>query len=440
MSESQITTSVVQQPVKQGDKPSARRMNDLQDVTRQELALSRIDESPTDNPILVHNDGSQEIPAHSAAEITGVEADGVTLEVERPTADNLQPALVLFTKSNTIAVGADGFMYSAFDEMLEADTDAAGVLGSQYGTQADSFELIVDNTGFLCLGEGEQEAMMRPFRGVAGYIAYVLATPNIVTGASSYKHDTGADTWVQTDSSPSNRNNRYATCVLDPVFHAFGGNEEVRNDRNEQFTPSTDVWALKQVLPEVRRNNMASPLDGKGYMYGGQGALTAEGDDCKEYDVTGNSWSAKTAMPDYRHSGAASTVNGKGHVYGGQDDLGSATNDSNYQYDATGNSWATKAVLPAGAVRWNCAVTVDDKGYVMGSSTQCQEYDGSDDSWDEKQVNTNAMTMSSAVGKAGKLNVFDGTRNDEFNIAGNSWSTKATAIPVSVDFAGAANL
>jgi len=165
MSEAQVTTLNVQQGVKQGDKPSASTANELAEATRQELSLARqkqranIDGS---RPYLVNNTGGEDIPAYSPAEIVGIQADKITMEVDRPTAVSLPPSLVLFTKANSIVAGEDGFMYSTFDVPLESQTAAAGVLGSGYGTQADSFELIVDGTGFICTGTGVNEAIMRP--------------------------------------------------------------------------------------------------------------------------------------------------------------------------------------------------------------------------------------------------------------------------------------
>jgi len=203
MSEAEVITKVVQQPVKRGDKPTARTLTDLQDTTRQDLSLARSKyKSAGPRPIFVHNTGGETIPAHSPAEIVGRDADTGT-NVDRPTAANLQPSMVLFTKENAIASGADGFMYSAFDEQLEAQTDATGVLGSSYGTQEDSFELIVDGSGFVCLGEGDAEAIMRP-----AAFPSVNVDPDTLVDGDILMYDETTGTWV-------NRGTEEAVMVTD---------------------------------------------------------------------------------------------------------------------------------------------------------------------------------------------------------------------------------
>jgi len=165
MSEPQVTTLAVQQESKKGDKPSARTTNDLAAVTRQELMYARQKQRPNidgTRPYLVHNVGAQDIPAFSPAEVTDIEADLITLEVERPTAANIGPSLVMFTKDDPIVAGEDGFMYSPFDAPLESKRNTAATPGDTYGTQEDSFLLAIDGTGFVAQSEGANGSILRP--------------------------------------------------------------------------------------------------------------------------------------------------------------------------------------------------------------------------------------------------------------------------------------
>ncbi len=153
-------------PVRRGDGNSATLLNKVLAQVRtyivEELQKYR---GAGRRPRFVKNTGGTTITAWSPMEITSI-VDGVA-QVSRPTADDIQPGLILFTRDYTIATNATGFGYSAFDEPIQVETDSSTVTEqSEYGTQTDSFELIVGGSGFVCLGDGEDaDAVMRPFRG-----------------------------------------------------------------------------------------------------------------------------------------------------------------------------------------------------------------------------------------------------------------------------------
>jgi len=115
-------------------------------------------------PIRVYNTYGSSIPAYSAMEITSISSN--VAQVTRPTTADLQPGQILFTKGTAIASGTYGQGYSAFDGEIEADRDSAGSAGDEFGTQANSFELLKGNSGFVANGEGSNGVRVRPFRSI----------------------------------------------------------------------------------------------------------------------------------------------------------------------------------------------------------------------------------------------------------------------------------
>lgn len=177
-------------PVRRGDSINGSLVNKVIAALRpyvMELVQPYRMSAP--RPRFVKNTGGTEITAWSPMEITSV--TGGVYNVSRPTADDIQPGLILFTRDYTIATNATGFGYSAFDEPIQVETDSDTVTAqSEYGTQTDSFELLVGGSGFVCLGAGEDaDAMMRPFRSSGGGVPLYTSTlyHHVTTGATTTK-------------------------------------------------------------------------------------------------------------------------------------------------------------------------------------------------------------------------------------------------------------
>jgi hypothetical protein len=100
------------------------------------------------------------IPAFSPAEHYGYDGDHAL--IRKPTEDNLPPGRVYFPNTD-IPEGAKGKAYNAFDISAYVDGPEPSDLGVELGTQANSFELIEGNTGFLVLGRKGEKNQVRPF-------------------------------------------------------------------------------------------------------------------------------------------------------------------------------------------------------------------------------------------------------------------------------------
>jgi len=427
-SDPQLATNIVQQPVKQGDKPSARRMNDFEDTTRSQLPLSRQRyRGGAPKPIHVRLTGGETIPANSPAEIVGRDSDGA-FQVDRPTADSIAPGLILFTKDATIASGAEGFMYSAFDETLECQTAAAGVLGSTYGTQTDSFELLVDNTGFTCLGEGGAEAMMRPFRQVAVVYGYVFGGNN-TSPATGEQYDVAGNSWSATANTPAPSNAREQGAAFNVGTVAFfaGG---VAHDRCDEYNPTGDSWSTAPAAKNATG-------DGFGTAIGVLGYTIADGANaCEKYDVSGNSW---TTLADASASTPLGGCALGADIYAWTSDT-DGSNPANDEYSVSGNSWSGVTAYTAGR-RDTFAVELAGKGHAMGGQTFAigpglvyfdnnDQYDASGDSWTAKTVLDTATTGRAVFNVADKGYICGGniigTANivtvEEYDAAGDSWA------------------
>ena len=104
---------------------------------------------PKLTPII--NRAGMVIPAFSVVEITGLHTSGF-YEVTRPTADNIDPRLLLFTGAETIA--DDGTSDAADPGYFDVLTRYSGTAttGNYFGTATDSFVLLQDKVGFISRG------------------------------------------------------------------------------------------------------------------------------------------------------------------------------------------------------------------------------------------------------------------------------------------------
>lgn len=100
------------------------------------------------------------IPAFSPAEIYGY--DGEHTLVRKPTEDNLPPGRIIFPVT-TLPAGSRGKGYNAFDVSPYVEGSAPSEIGAEFGTQANSSELVEGNTGFLALGRKDGRNQFRPF-------------------------------------------------------------------------------------------------------------------------------------------------------------------------------------------------------------------------------------------------------------------------------------
>ena len=104
--------------------------------------------------VAIYNDSGLEVPARSFVEVTGFDVATGLATVTRPTAPNLEQALV--TGAAAIAVAGSGQASWVAPVVAAYDTGGdAPAAGSPIGTQADSFSGLVGNVGFVCLGGGD---------------------------------------------------------------------------------------------------------------------------------------------------------------------------------------------------------------------------------------------------------------------------------------------
>lgn len=103
--------------------------------------------------VAVTNASGLSIPARSFVEVTGFAVATGIATVTRPTVPNLEQVLV--TGASAIGIGASGQASWVTPCVAAYDTGGdAPAAGLPIGTQADSFEGLVGNAGFVCLGAG----------------------------------------------------------------------------------------------------------------------------------------------------------------------------------------------------------------------------------------------------------------------------------------------
>jgi hypothetical protein len=176
---------------------------------------------------------------------------------------------------------------------------------------------------------------------------------------------------------------RYGLVVGSPgngKIYAMGGT--AGNDQglaiNEEYTPSTTIWAVRAPLPTPRRFAAAAAAGGKLFVIGGvlSGTILAVNE---EYDPATDSWHTRAPMPTPRFLLAVTSVNGKVYAFGGVTALFNNISGSFGRviylndveiYDPTADKWTKGTPMPT--ARAGCGAASPDNGmiYVSGG------YDG----------------------------------------------------------------
>lgn len=145
-----------------------------------------IPESP--HILVVENGHGSVISEYSALEVTSTDKNGIKT-VTRPTADNLNPALIVFALED-IPIGKNGKAVTAFDADALFTYDSVPAVGGAIGTQTDSFIMKKDNTGFIYQGT----------YNAANLIGYVR--PSASAGGDTYK---GMHKVIVNPAAPTNK-------------------------------------------------------------------------------------------------------------------------------------------------------------------------------------------------------------------------------------------
>lgn len=134
--------------------------------------------------IRFYNNAGMTIPAFAAMEITSFQSDG-TAVVQRPSEDNIDASLVIFNGNEEVASGQSGLGYSPFDGIYPVTFSGSASIGDDLGTEADSFDLLVDNTGMTYIGSDDgSKANVRPKAGSGTTILWAKIT--VVGDANNY--------------------------------------------------------------------------------------------------------------------------------------------------------------------------------------------------------------------------------------------------------------
>ncbi len=166
-------------------------------------------------------------------------------------------------------------------------------------------------------------------------------------------------------------------------------------------------WMKSAPFPEPDEELYGVTVNGKMYVMGGFGNVRGKN---YEYDPAADKWTKKAPMPRPAHHQAMIEYQGKIYVFGGfvapttGPQGGWEPIDNAWVYDPAADSWRNLAPMPIKRGS-SAANLVNGKVYVMGGATTA---DGSKD-----VAISNATTVNNL------------TRNDVYDIAGNTWSSAA---------------
>ncbi len=143
-----------------------------------------------------------------------------------------------------------------------------------------------------------------------------------------------------------------------------------------------NIWIELEPFPGVSRQQaFGFSIGNKCYFGGGhrwQGVNDVVLNDFWEYNTENGIWTRLTDFPSVGAQHSAFVINNKGYVYQ------NLTNDL-YEYDPGVNDWFVKASLPGEIKVMPIAMTINNKGYIIGGSNTntIWIYDPQENSWSE---------------------------------------------------------
>jgi N-acetylneuraminic acid mutarotase len=99
-------------------------------------------------------------------------------------------------------------------------------------------------------------------------------------------------------------------CQLYAIGWRIGNDPQNNLNVNEAYNQRTDTWEPRTPMPTARGGIAAAVLEGKIYVFGGEGQGTVFGE-VEVYDPQQNSWRRCTPMPTPRHGLGAVAIGGR---------------------------------------------------------------------------------------------------------------------------------
>lgn len=177
---------------------------------------------------------------------------------------------------------------------------------------------------------------------IGGYGKSGLSVWNPVT--TVYAYDPTTDTWTERAPMPTARGALSVT-EHDGKLYAIGGyDQKANNAQVEVYDPARNVWTTAASPP--RDHLAAAAVAGKIYAIGGRvnGDYSQNLALVEMYDPAVDRWTRVSDLPTARSGITAAVVEGKIYVFGGEGAAG--TFNQNEVYDPEQNKWQTMLPMP----------------------------------------------------------------------------------------------
>jgi len=161
-------------------------------------------------------------------------------------------------------------------------------------------------------------------------------------------------------------NSEMAVAELDGKIYVLGGYPASRvTVRTVQvYDTATDRWSLTTPMPIALNHQMATAVNGRLYVIGGQTTDSGTGSFTNtvfEFNPATSNWTSKASMPTSRSAGASAVIGNRIYVAGGRPPRGADF----AVYDTSSNLWTTLPNLPT-ARNHLATCAIGGKVYVAG--------------------------------------------------------------------------
>jgi N-acetylneuraminic acid mutarotase len=239
----------------------------------------------------------------------------------------------------TIATNAPGFVPRSESVTLIAGTNTHDVVLTPAGEWGSRAGLLEPNSEFA-LAESNGKLYV-----LGGYPASRQTVRTVQV------YDIASNSWTLGPQLPQQNNHGMATSVNGKIY-LIGGQTQADDPPGSnsyvntvyELDPARGTWVAKATMPTARSSGVAVVHDGKIYVAGGR--PPREGD-FAVYDPATDRWEALPSLPTPRNHFTGAAINGRIHLVGGRIGLGLGTSLTAVHevFDPQTRTWTTAAPM-----------------------------------------------------------------------------------------------
>lgn len=191
-----------------------------------------------------------------------------------------------------------------------------------------------------------------------------------------FKYDLNSGVWTRHDQMLSARGEFVSSVIDDKVYIIAGTNDDRSSSvKNEMYNPADSSWTVLKSIPTARNSAAVVTIDNQIYVIGGryrgEGSEFVNVNTVERYNTESNTWDTLADLPYVSAGLMASHMNGKIYVFGGEifTTRPERILQKIFEYNIESNIWTEIDGLTVG-VHGTQAIHYQNQIYIVGGANK----------------------------------------------------------------------